>query len=168
MKSSGRWSCPARSPLSKALTMERKYIDCDPGLCSGCQVCEVACSAEKAGEFNTELSRIHLVHTDRTNTVSMACRFCEDTPCIKACPREALQMDEAANVIRLDKMRCTGCGWCIEACDFGAIVIDHSTKSVVICDLCEGRSQPKCIEFCPKKALKVSTLQVKARKKRAK
>lgn len=146
--------------------MERKYIDCDPERCTGCQICELACSTEKNGDFNAEVSRIHLVLVSPASAVSIACRFCENTPCISACPREALKMDEAANVIRLDKMRCTGCGWCIEACDFGAIVMDRSTKSVVICDLCEGRSQPKCVEFCSKQALKVSTLAITAQKAR--
>jgi len=127
----------------------------------------LACSVEKKQEFNPDLSRIHMVRTKHSCAVSIACRFCEDTPCIKACPREALTMDEQANVIRLDKKRCTGCGWCIEACDFGAIVMDRSTKSVVICDLCEGRSQPRCVELCPKRALKISTLQLKAQKARS-
>ncbi|MEW6034822.1 MAG: 4Fe-4S dicluster domain-containing protein [Chloroflexota bacterium] len=142
--------------------MERKYIACDSESCTGCQVCEMACSAEKAQAFCPELSRIRVAHIEPAVAVSIACRFCEDTPCVKACPREALRMDEAANVIRVDRMRCTGCGWCIEACDFGAIAPDRSCKSVVICDLCEGRSQPRCVELCPKKALKVSTLNVQA------
>jgi len=126
------------------------------------------CSAEKEGCFCPELSRIHLVHLDEKMAISIACRFCENTPCISACPREALTMDEENNVIRLDKIRCTGCGWCIEACDFGAIVLNRSTKSVVLCDLCEGRSQPKCIELCPKEALKVSTLEIEAQRARDK
>ena len=148
--------------------MERKYITCDAELCSGCGICEMVCSAEKEKVFCAELSRIHLVHLDETVAVSIACRFCEDTPCISACPREALKMDEANNVIRVDKMRCIGCGWCIEACDFGAIVLNRSTKSVVLCDLCEGRSQPKCVELCPKQALKVSTLEIEAQSARGK
>ena len=148
--------------------MERKYITCDAELCSGCGICEMVCSAEKEKVFCAELSRIHLVHLDETVAVSIACRFCADTPCISACPREALKMDEANNVIRIDKMRCIGCGWCIEACDFGAIVLNRSTKSVVLCDLCEGRSQPKCVELCPKQALKVSTLEIEAQSARGK
>ncbi len=148
--------------------MERKYITCDAELCSGCGICEMVCSAEKEKVFCAELSRIHLVHLDETVAVSIACRFCEATPCISACPREALKMDEANNVIRIDKMRCIGCGWCIEACDFGAIVLNRSTKSVVLCDLCEGRSQPKCVELCPKQALKVSTLEIEAQSARGK
>lgn len=142
--------------------MERNYITCDPELCTGCGICEMVCSAEKEGFFQPELSRIHLALVDEKTALSIACRFCEDTPCIDACPREALTMDEENNVIRVDKMRCSGCGWCIEACDFGAISSDHSIKSVVLCDLCEGRSQPKCVELCPKEALKVSTLEIKA------
>ena len=142
--------------------MERKYITCDPELCTGCGICELVCSAEKEGIFQPELSRIHLALVNEKTAMSIACRFCEDTPCIEACPREALTMDEACNVIRIDKLRCTGCGWCIEACDFGAIVPNHPVKSVVICDLCEERSQPKCVEWCPKQALKVATLEVTA------
>jgi len=148
--------------------MERKYITCDTELCTGCGICEMVCSAEKEGVFSSELSRIHLVHLDETMAMSIACRFCEDTPCVNACPREALTMDEANNVIRVDKMRCIGCGWCIEACDFGAIVLNHSTKSVSLCDLCEGRSQPKCVEVCPREALKVTTLEIEAQSAREK
>ncbi|MFC1920161.1 4Fe-4S dicluster domain-containing protein [Chloroflexota bacterium] len=148
--------------------MERKYIICDPALCTGCAICELACSAEKEKTFFPELSRIRLALVDEKTAISIACRFCEETPCIAACPRDALTMDEAGNVIRLDKIRCTGCGWCIEACDFGAIALDHAVKSIVICDLCEERSQPKCVEYCPKEALKVTTFEIAAQSLRDK
>ncbi len=146
--------------------MERRYITCDPQKCTGCGICEMVCSSEKEGVFSSELSRIHLVHIDEQTAITISCRFCENTPCITACPREALEMDEASNVIRVDKMRCTGCGWCIEACDFGAISLNYSTKSVVLCDLCEGREQPKCVELCPRQALKVSSFEIDAQRAR--
>jgi Fe-S-cluster-containing hydrogenase component 2 len=41
----------------------------------------------------------------------------------------------------------------LEACPFGAIAFDESTKTVVMCDLCPNQAQPRCIEFCPQKAL---------------
>ncbi|MFH1382200.1 MAG: 4Fe-4S dicluster domain-containing protein [Chloroflexota bacterium] len=147
--------------------MERKYIICDTELCTGCGICEMVCSSEKEGVFCPELSRIHLV-TDGQSAVSIACRFCEKTPCISACPREALTMDETTNSIRVDKIRCIGCGWCIEACDFGAISLKRSEKTVVLCDLCQGRAQPKCVEVCPKQALKVTTFEIEAQKTRGK
>jgi len=148
--------------------MERKYIICDPELCTGCGICELACSAEKEKTFFPELSRIRLAVVDEKTAMSISCRFCDDTPCITACPRDALSMDEDRNVIRVDKLRCIGCGWCIEACDFGAIAISHAVKSIVFCDLCEERSQPKCDEFCPKQALKVTTFETVAQNLRDK
>ena len=78
--------------------MERKYITCDPELCTGCGICEMVCSAEKEGIFQPELSRIHLALVNEKTAMSIACRFCEDTPCIEACPREALTMDEAIGI----------------------------------------------------------------------
>ena len=148
--------------------MERRYINCDPEVCTGCQLCEFACAAAKQGEFNLELSRIKLVRIKSDLMMSVACRFCEDTPCIAACPREALSWDEERGIIVLDRVRCTGCGWCLEACDFGAITIDPATKSALICDLCVDREGPHCVEVCPKEALKVSTFEVTAQRARAK
>ncbi|MFC2038860.1 4Fe-4S dicluster domain-containing protein [Chloroflexota bacterium] len=142
--------------------MERNYITCDPELCTGCAICELACSSEKEGVYCPELSRIHLAIVDEQTAISIACRLCEDTPCITACPRQALVLDEENKTIKVEKIRCTGCGWCIEACDFGAIVPSHAEKTVVLCDLCEGRSQPKCVELCPKQALKVVTQEIEA------
>lgn len=147
--------------------MERRYVNCDPQVCTGCALCEFACTAVKEGEFDLELSRIKLVRIKSDLMMSVACRFCEDTPCITACPRQALSWDEGRQIIILDKVRCTGCGWCLEACDFGAITIDPSTKSALICDLCAGRERPHCVEVCPKEALKVSTFEVTAQKSRS-
>ena len=137
--------------------MDRQYIRCDPDKCTGCRICEFVCSAVKEGRFHQELSRIRVAHPTPTVAVSIACRLCENAPCIAACPRDALSADEETHVIKLDKARCTGCGWCIEACDFGAIVLDGRTKSVVMCDLCLDLRKPRCVEMCPKEALSLST-----------
>ncbi len=58
--------------------MERKYIACEPELCTGCGICEMVCSAEKEGVFYPELSRIHLARVDEKTAMSIACRFCEN------------------------------------------------------------------------------------------
>ena len=88
--------------------------------------------------------------------ISIACQLCEAAPCVTACPRDALSIREEDGSIVLDKGLCTGCGWCIEACDFGAIALDPRTKSVTICDLCRDLPEPRCVETCPKKALSLS------------
>jgi len=116
-------------------------------------VCQLVCSATKEGRFSLEQSRIHVIQTPPSAVTAVACQFCRNHPCIKACPREALKTDEATHTLKLDKARCVGCGWCIEACPFGAITLDDSTKSVIMCDLCLDHGQPRCIEVCPQKAL---------------
>lgn len=89
--------------------------------------------------------------------VALACRFCEDAPCVAACPRDALEQSQETGIIIVDGEKCNGCGWCIEACEFGAITFHTSEKAVITCDLCDGKAL--CIEFCLRKALGLSTLQ---------
>ncbi|MDY6835436.1 MAG: 4Fe-4S dicluster domain-containing protein [Chloroflexota bacterium] len=146
--------------------MQHKYVACDLELCTGCQLCEFACSAEKEGEFNLELSRIRTVRPELAVMMSIACRQCEDPPCVTACPRHALSTNEVNGTILLDRVRCVGCGWCIEVCDFGAIALDSRSKLIVICDLCPDLPQPKCIEICPQKALSLSTAEEVAQRTR--
>jgi len=146
--------------------MERYYIVCNPEKCTGCRICEFACSAAKTGKFQQELSRIRVAQPAPATVLSIACRFCENAPCISACPRDALSMSEDTSTLKLDKARCTGCGWCIEACDFGAIMIDRNTKSVIVCDLCPDSPEPCCVAMCPKDALSLSTTEIVAQKAR--
>lgn len=136
--------------------MQRRLIICDAGACTGCRLCEFACALEKTGGFDLELSRIRVASPQPTAVISIACQLCETAPCVPACPRNALSVRESDGTIALERALCTGCGWCIEACDFGAIAMDPSTKSVVICDLCRDIDAPRCVESCPKKALTLS------------
>lgn len=147
--------------------MQRSFVDCDPEACTGCQLCELACAGVKEGCFDLELSRIHLVRPEPTVMMSVTCRLCENAPCVAACPRLALGAHPENGTIVLDKVLCTGCGWCIEACDFGAIAMDRRTKTVVICDLCaELPNGPRCVEICPKKALDLTTAEGVAQRQR--
>lgn len=147
--------------------LKQKFIDCDSKLCDGCQICEYACAAEKEGFFITQLSRIKNVRIEPIWMVSIACRACAEPACVKVCPRAgALTQVEKNGLVRVDNEKCDGCGWCIPACPFGAITMNPNTKRVVICDLCDGLPSPKCVEYCPKMALSVSTPETIAQKKR--
>ena len=45
-------------------TSKFNYIDWDPELCIGCQICEYVCSYTKNDEYNTYRSRIRTVRVD--------------------------------------------------------------------------------------------------------
>jgi Fe-S-cluster-containing hydrogenase component 2 len=135
-----------------------EHVICDPDKCIGCRLCEYACSLTKTGAFDPSMSRIRVVRIEPVTMTAITCRLCEDAPCIIACPRDALTRSQEDGHILVDPDRCDGCGWCIEACDFGAIVLDPKTKDAAICDLCQDQENgPRCVEVCPKDALELST-----------
>jgi Fe-S-cluster-containing hydrogenase component 2 len=142
----------------------RKFVSADPDKCVGCCVCEYACSFEKEKKFNPLKSRIRVVRLDSIINMSIACRLCEDAPCVAACPRDALMQSEETGTVKVDENKCNGCGWCIEACDYGAIMLHPDKKVVFVCDLCDGK--PKCVEWCPEEALDFVTKDVLSQKAR--
>jgi Fe-S-cluster-containing dehydrogenase component len=100
--------------------------------------------------------------------MALTCRLCDYAPCIRACPHNALTQSEKNGVIIVDEGRCSGCGWCIEACKYGSITVDPVKKIAMACDLCEGRKgigvfpgrkivSQACIEWCPEGALDLVT-----------
>jgi Fe-S-cluster-containing dehydrogenase component len=64
----------------------------------------------------------------------------------------------------VDDEKCDGCSWCIEACDYGAILLHPEKKVVRICDLCDG--DPKCVKWCPEEGLDFTTKDILAQKAR--
>lgn len=152
-----------------ASTSKYKYVVCDPELCIGCQLCEYICSYTKTGEFNSYRSRIRTVRVDEILITAVACRTCEDAPCVIACTRDALTQDPETGLISVNAERCDGCAWCIEACDFGAISINPATKMAEICDQCQDKEDgPQCVLWCPKDALELTTPDQRAQKARHK
>lgn len=150
-------------------TSKHEYITCDSEKCIGCQICEYVCSYAKTGEFNTFRSRIRMVREHKILITTVACRTCEDAPCVIACPRDALKQDPDTGVIGVDAGLCDGCAWCIEACDFGAISINPRTKLAEICDLCEDEEDgPQCVKWCPKEALELTSPDRRAQRSRRK
>ncbi|WP_309493073.1 4Fe-4S dicluster domain-containing protein [Candidatus Hecatella orcuttiae] len=140
--------------------MERSYVVASPEKCTGCRICELICSAVKEGKFNPLLSRIktvRIVEAEAVGNMALACKLCENPPCVESCPLEALTKDPSTGIIIVDDEKCTGCGLCIDACDIGALTLHPDRKVVVVCDLCGG--DPACIKACPKEALELTNLE---------
>lgn len=145
---------------------DKKFVSTDPEKCVGCQVCEYICSMTKDKAFNPLKSRIRVVRINQLANLAVTCRLCEDPPCVAACPREALKQSEENGLIIVDKDKCNGCGWCTEACDYGAISLHPNDKVVFVCDLCKEKDQPQCIKWCPEEALELVTSDTLAQKAR--
>lgn len=141
-----------------------RFITVDPMKCTSCGICELICSALKEKVFNRRISRIRVVSIEPVIDVGITCRFCEDPPCVRACPQEALWKSEENSIILVNEDKCNACGWCIEACKFGAMTLHPQKRVVVVCDLCSG--EPKCIEWCPRNALELVTSETLAQKAR--
>ncbi len=146
---------------------DRKFISADSDKCVGCQVCEYACSFSHEKVFNAVKSRIRVVRSNQMRSIALTCRKCQDPACVAACPRDALSQSRETGTIIIDKDQCNGCGWCIEACNYGAIMMHPEAKTVYVCDLCQFRPDgPQCVKWCPEEALTVVTSDVLAQKAR--
>lgn len=135
--------------------IERRFVTADPAKCTGCSICELVCSLEKENVFDPKYSRIKATRLYGITNLAIACRMCEDAPCVRACPTKALTQNQESGVVLVDEEKCNACGWCLLACEYGAIAMHPDKKSVLICDLCEG--EPKCLEWCPEDALDLLT-----------
>jgi carbon-monoxide dehydrogenase iron sulfur subunit len=133
---------------------EKKMLICDRNLCTDCCLCEMACSAAKAGVFDPRFSRIRVFENQDGLTKAYTCVNCEGDPaCVLACPRHGLTRDPETLAIRINKEECNQCGRCVEACPYGAIILVSDTEPVAVCDLCPDRDEPVCVAFCPTGAL---------------
>lgn len=140
-----------------------KYIVCDLEKCTGCRICELVCSEVKRKVYNPKKALIRVVRLPSGLSMAISCRLCEKPPCVASCPEEALEADEMGRII-VDNDKCTGCSWCFNVCDFGAIVLDSKEKVVKICDLCDN--EPECVKACPEGALELTTEEVVASRAR--
>ncbi len=138
----------------------KEYIVCDPDKCVACDQCEISCSLAHHKVFDPMLGRIRTVRIEPIVMLAVGCHMCEDAPCVLSCPRDALSQDVETGVIHVDAVKCDGCSWCVEMCDFGVILLNRDTRVVEICDLCADYDEPQCVKYCCKEALSLSTPEV--------
>jgi len=140
------------------------YINTRWDLCTGCGMCETACSMFHFGVINRELSRIRIYRylLPVPKSVQNVCSQCSENEreCQKACPVDPPVIHYAKEKLHMvvDTERCLGskCAKCQEACParvpgFYPPNADYS----LVCDLCEkdGERRPQCVEICPNRAL---------------
>ena len=120
-------------------------------VCSHCRMCELICSFTRFGQVNPKRSKIKIVRTQLDDALPVTCLQCEDAPCARVCPVQAITQC-ADQYLAVDPDQCIGCGICVVACPVGAIFIDRGTGRALKCDLCQG--DPQCVQYCPPRVLK--------------
>lgn len=124
--------------------------------CTGCKLCQLACSAVHDGVFNPEKARLKMIHEYNSKGIkikSTHCILCGK--CEKACPEGAIASN--GKWMNVDEDLCTGCGICASICPTKIIYMSSDEKST-ICDLCNG--DPECIKWCPKGVISVRNKEV--------
>jgi len=139
----------------------------DAKRCTGCKLCEEACSFAHERVFDPRKARLRVVKVEPQGLdYPVVCRECGKAPCIEACPVDAIYQYENSKLVRLTSGNCILCGVCVDACPFGAMTLHPDTGLPLVCDLCNG--DPACAKKCPTGAISYATMertvQVKARK----
>jgi len=129
----------------------QKILYVDPEKCTGCRLCEIACSIYHEKVSNPSRARIHIVKWENVGLyVPMICQHCEKPICETVCPMGAVSRNEKTGAVIIDEDLCVGCKLCVMFCPFGGVGIDKNRK-ILKCDLCGG--DPICVKFCVPKAL---------------
>jgi Fe-S-cluster-containing dehydrogenase component/formate-dependent nitrite reductase membrane component NrfD len=125
--------------------------------CIGCHACTIACKAEHQIPVGVHRCWVKTVEKGSFPDTKrfffpVLCNQCEDAPCVRICPTNALfkRRDE---IVDLNASSCIGCRACMEACPYDQIFIDPNTHTAEKCNFCANRVEnkllPACVSVCP-------------------
>ena len=135
-----------RSPMGQPPIISRVWVMRDYDKCTGCRLCELACSLHHENKFWPESSRVRVFMLVPGVEMPHLCTQCSDYPCVNACPKKALSVDETTGAVKVNNEECIACGICTNACPGKIPHLHPDRKRVVICDLCDGK--PECAKTC--------------------
>jgi Fe-S-cluster-containing dehydrogenase component len=160
----------------------------DTSKCIGCGRCVIACKQENGVPMDKEVFRTwveryaesangHIniespgggLDFEQGNESSVKqffvpklCNQCQHAPCTQVCPVGATYKT-GDGVVLVDRKRCVGCRYCIQACPYGARFFHPELNIVDKCTWCYHRvvkgMKPACVQVCPKGARKFGNLK---------
>lgn len=134
--------------------MAKRLSVIDNALCVGCQSCMFACSRRfSEGGLAKSCIHVHSAGGIDKGFVVVVCRACDDPPCARVCPTDALTPREGGGV-RFQTRQCIGCGNCVRACVFGAAMWDSGQNKPYICIYCGY-----CASYCPYGVIALEEIQ---------
>ncbi|NNE74744.1 MAG: polysulfide reductase NrfD [Acidimicrobiales bacterium] len=138
----------------------------DSDSCIGCHACTVACKSEHDVPLGVNRTWVKYIETGQfPNTARkfnvMRCNQCDDAPCMKICPTNALFRADNG-VVDFQDDDCIGCKSCMNACPYDALYINPETNTAHKCNMCNHRLEvglePSCQIVCPTEAIKIGDL----------
>ncbi len=140
----------------------QRFFIFDAARCFGCNGCVAACANVNHTPGGLLWRRVHKLPPrmgeHHTIYISVSCNHCENPPCVKGCPANALEKRDIDGIVIHHPEKCMGCRYCQMACPYDAIKWDEVAGVVSKCHFCyerlaEGR-EPACVETCFAGALK--------------
>ena len=125
--------------------------------CIGCHACTIACKAEHdipVGAHRCWVKTVEKGAFPDTQRLffPVLCNQCEEAPCLKICPTNAL-FKRRDGIVDLNGEACIGCRACMAACPYDQLFIDPNTRTAEKCNFCanrvENQLQPACVSVCP-------------------
>ena len=117
-------------------------IKIDHTKCTGCKLCEVACSLQHTEAINPWRSRIR---------VFIGEEFC--LPVIAGPYTEAAC--NAKGIVLVDGMEMDGCVVCRASCPVKTAFKEPDTAIPLKCDFCGEPPDPQCVRWCESDALTI-------------
>jgi Fe-S-cluster-containing dehydrogenase component len=157
--------------------MKTWHIVVDVDKCVGCYTCQLACKDEhvgntwfpytdeqqKQGQHWIELEKSERGVYPRVDVSYRAkfCNHCGNAPCAKKAPDAFVKREDG--LVLLDPVRAKGNRALVDACPYGNITWNEMIGTAQKCTLCahlldEGRKEPRCVQSCPLRALRVVRL----------
>jgi Fe-S-cluster-containing dehydrogenase component/formate-dependent nitrite reductase membrane component NrfD len=125
--------------------------------CIGCHACTIACKAEHDIPIGVNRCWVKTVEKGTFPDTQrlffpVLCNQCEEAPCVKICPTNALYK-RPDGIVDLNGEACIGCRACMAACPYDQLFIDPNTRTAEKCNFCanrvENELQPACVSVCP-------------------
>ena len=125
--------------------------------CIGCHACTIACKAEHEIPIGVNRCWVKTVEQGvfpetRRFFFPVLCNQCDDAPCMRICPTNAL-FKRRDGIVDLRSEVCIGCRACMVACPYDQLFIDPNTRTAEKCNFCanrvENKLEPACVSVCP-------------------
>lgn len=146
----------------------------DQTRCTGCYTCFIACKDwydRPSGPYG--LLRIKKIEEGNFPNLFLAylpmvCNHCENPPCVKVCPSNAIKKREKDGVVVVDSDKCLGnikCdSKCLKVCPYDAPQFGPEKGAKMSkCNLCierlENDKNPICVEACPMYAIEFGDIE---------